>query len=86
MLRFVTGLAAHFFHQRDRDPIGKSLVEFTGDEGEDRSRAVGNDRVFDAVEIGSPRLPVISPQLAAAGAQSATGRQNNPVLSNCRLG
>src|SRR5712671_6766701 len=34
-------------------------VELAGDKGEDRGRAAGDDRIFDAVEIRTPRLPVI---------------------------
>jgi hypothetical protein len=38
--------------------VGKGQFELAGGEGEDRGRAVGDDRVFDTVEIGPPRLPV----------------------------
>ena len=39
--------------------IGPGQVELAGDKAEDRRRAVGDDRVFDAVEIGPALLPVI---------------------------
>jgi hypothetical protein len=45
--------------ERDHDFVRKGQVELAGDEGEDRGRAVGDDRVFDAVEIGTPRFPII---------------------------
>ena len=35
------------------------MSNFAGDKGEDRRRAVRGDRIFDAVEIWPPRLPVI---------------------------
>ena len=52
-------LLFHVLEERDCDLVGKGQVELTGDEGEDRGRAVRNDRVFDAVEIGPPRFPII---------------------------
>ncbi len=55
----MRGLAAYVLHQRDRYLVWEGHIEFAGDEGEDRSRAVGDDGVFDTVEIGAPRLPVI---------------------------
>ena len=45
--------------QRDRQRAGKGQLIFAGDKGEDRGRAVLGDRIFDAVEIGQPRFPVI---------------------------
>jgi hypothetical protein len=45
--------------QRDRERAGEGQFVLTGDKGEDRGRAVLRDRVFDAVEIGQARLPVI---------------------------
>ena len=47
------------FSKRDRHLVRKGHVELAGDKGEDRRRAVRNDREVDAVEIGQPRLPVI---------------------------
>src|SRR5260370_6383908 len=51
-------LALYLLHQRDRHLVRKRHVELAGDEGEDRGRAVRDYRVFDTVQIRSPRLPV----------------------------
>ena len=45
--------------QRDRQRAGKGQLVFAGDKGEDRGRTVLDDRIFDAVEIGQARLPII---------------------------
>src|SRR5262249_12107027 len=42
---------------RDRNP--EIRVVFAGDEGQKARRDVLDDRVFDAVEIGPARLPVV---------------------------
>jgi len=52
-------LALHVLQHRHRDLVGEGHVEIAGNEGEDRGRAVRDDRVVDAVEIGSAGLPVI---------------------------
>jgi hypothetical protein len=52
-------LRFHVLQERDRDLVRKGQIELAGDESEDRGRAVGDDRVFDAVEIGPARLPII---------------------------
>ena len=51
-------LLLHILQQRHRDLVGKGQVELAGNKGEDCGRAVGDDRVFDAVEIRPPRLPI----------------------------
>ena len=45
--------------QRHRHLGREGHVELAGDEGEDRRRAVGDDRELDAVEIRPARLPVV---------------------------
>ena len=52
-------LAFDVAHQRHRDLVGEGDVELAGDEGQDRRRAVGDDRVFDAIEIRQARFPVV---------------------------
>ena len=55
----VRRLRLHVLQQRDRDFGRERDVELAGDEAEDRGRAVREDRVFDAVEIGQALLPVV---------------------------
>jgi PAS domain S-box-containing protein len=55
----LRGLRSDILQQRDRDLVGEGQVELAGNKGEDRSRAVGDDRIFDAVEIGPARFPII---------------------------
>ena len=52
-------LALDLLHQRGRHKAGPGAVEFLGAERQDPGRGVADDRVFDAVEIGPARLPVI---------------------------
>ena len=52
-------LALDVLQQRDGHLVGKGHVELAGDKGQQRRRAVRDDRPFDAVEIGPARLPVI---------------------------
>ena len=52
-------LRLHVLQQRDRDLGREGHVELAGDEAEDRGRAVRDDRVLDAVEIGQALLPVV---------------------------
>ena len=49
-------LALDVLQQRDPDP---DQIELAGDEGQRPGRGIGNDRIFDAIEIGPARLPVI---------------------------
>ncbi len=52
-------LALQFLHQRQcQDALGVA-VEFTAGEGQDRGRGIGDEGVFDAVEIGPVLFPVI---------------------------
>src|SRR5262249_51595142 len=46
-------------HKRNRQLIGKGHIEIAGREGEDRRRAVWDDRVLDAIKIGQTGLPVV---------------------------
>ena len=52
-------LRLHVLHQFGRDLPGQGQVEFAGDQRQDRGRAIGDDRIFDPVQIRSARLPVI---------------------------
>ena len=45
--------------QRNGQRAGEGQLVLAGDKGEDRGRAVAQDRVLDRVEIGQARLPVI---------------------------
>jgi hypothetical protein len=45
--------------QRDRQRAGKGQLVLAGDKGEDRGRAIAQDRVFDRVEVRHTRLPII---------------------------
>ena len=55
----VWHLAFHVRHQGHGQFIGKDHIEVAGDEGEDSGRAVGDDGVFDPVQIGPTWLPVV---------------------------
>ena len=55
----VRRLLLDVLDQRDRDLGREGDVELAGDKGKDRGRAIGDDRVFDAVEIGQALLPVV---------------------------
>src|SRR5215472_16897731 len=50
-------LVLHILDLWDRHPVDQ--VALAADKGERARRQVLDDRIFDAVEIGSPRLPVI---------------------------
>ena len=52
-------VAADVLQQRHRDVGREGHVELAAGEGQHAGRAVGDDGVFDAVEIGPPRLPVV---------------------------
>jgi hypothetical protein len=49
-------LALDVLQQRDTHP---DQIELAVNEGQRPRRSIGNDRVFDAIEIGPSRLPVI---------------------------
>ena len=51
--------ALDFLHQRRGDEAGPGAVEFLGAERQDPGRCVADDRIFDAVEIRPPLLPII---------------------------
>ena len=55
----VGRLALDLLHKRYRHLVRKGQVEFAGIEGQQRRRAVRDDRVFDPVEMGPSLLPVI---------------------------
>jgi hypothetical protein len=53
-------LAFDVLHQWDRQcEVRKGHVELAGDKGKVRRARILDDRVFDAVEIRPPRLPVV---------------------------
>ena len=52
-------LACDVLQQRDRHLVGEGQIEFAGDEPQERGRAAWQDRVFDAVEVGTTLFPVI---------------------------
>src|SRR5712675_1273532 len=52
-------LAVDVLQQGHGDLVREGHVELAGDKAEHRRRAVRDDRVLDAVEIGQARLPVI---------------------------
>src|SRR4051812_11580137 len=46
-------------HQRHGNPERECQIEFASYEAKNRSRAAGNYRPFDTVEIGASLLPII---------------------------